>query len=332
MLDLKSRFRGCLLGGAIGDALGFPVEFLSISSIKRSYGEKGICQLRIRGGEAKFSDDTQMTLFTAEGLVKAKSRGVTLKRSIYLSYLDWLKTQNESFETYGGEGLLGVPTLHSSRAPGHTCLSALRSGIEGSVSVPVNSSKGCGGVMRTAPVALFCFARGANIQGADELSAEAAAITHGHALGYLPSYALNHILYGILEGKELRAAIEDALDATRERFAYDELAEEGIKCLCKAVLLGLNKNVSDEVAISQLGGGWVAEEALAISIYCALKHSDDFVSAIVAAVNHDGDSDSTGAITGNIIGAYLGAESIPEEFSNPIEARDVIIEMADALL
>ena len=62
----------------------------------------------------------------------------------------------------------------------------------------------------------------------------------------------------------------------------------------------------DERAIASLGQGWVGEEALAIAVYCALKYEREPVRALAAAVNHSGDSDSTGAITGNILGAFLG--------------------------
>jgi ADP-ribosylglycohydrolase len=319
------------MGGAIGDALGYPVEFLSTMRIKKNYGEEGIRSLKINNGVAYFSDDTQMTLFTAEGLLKAKERGVTLKKSIYLSYLDWLKTQYE-VSPVSDKGLLSVATLYDRRAPGITCLSALNSGLEGGISQSINDSKGCGGVMRTAPVALFCYARGANALGADELAAEAAAITHSHVLGHLPSYALNHILYEILGGADLSDAINRAIEATETRYACDEGAALGISKMRIASMLGDNSDMDDETAILMLGGGWVAEEALAISIYCALKYKDSFLDAVAAAVNHDGDSDSTGAITGNIIGAYLGYEAIPGGLSEPIEARDVILNMADALL
>jgi ADP-ribosylglycohydrolase len=318
-------------GGAIGDALGYPVEFLSTMRIKKNYGEEGIRSLKINNGVACFSDDTQMTLFTAEGLLKAKERGVTLKKSIYLSYLDWLKTQYE-VSPVSDKGLLSVATLYDRRAPGITCLSALNSGLEGGISQSINDSKGCGGVMRTAPVALFCYARGANALGADELAAEAAAITHSHVLGHLPSYALNHILYEILGGADLSDAINRAIEATETRYACDEGAALGISKMRIATMLAEHPTASDDAAISMLGEGWVAEEALAISIYCALKHKDNFLDAIIAAVNHDGDSDSTGAITGNIIGAYLGYKAIPMELSDPIEAKDVILEISDALL
>ncbi len=331
MKDLRSRFRGCLLGGAIGDALGYPVEFFDEERIKKHYGEGGIRRFSNKTKVAFVSDDTQMTLFTVEGLLLAKRRGVTLKRSIYLSYLDWLKTQMENY-TEGGEGLLSISQLYDTRAPGMTCLGALNSGLMGGITYPINTSKGCGGVMRTSPIALYCYARGASIEGADELAAEAAAITHGHTLGHLPSYALNHIIYKLLEGEEIGRAVEIAIRATEERYAHDKAADLGISKMKKALSLGLDPDVTDKEAIEILGEGWVAEEALAIAIYCAIAHKDSFEDAVCSAVNHKGDSDSTGAITGNILGAYLGIEEIPDFYLGAVELRDVILDISDRLL
>ena len=328
---MKNRFRGCLIGGAIGDALGYTVEFFTLDRIKNIYGEGGIRRLPCPQGPALISDDTQMTLFTAEGLIKARDRGVGHKRSIYLSYLDWFKTQEQYF-TAGGEGLLAIAELFERRAPGTTCLGSLRSGLEGGVSFPINSSKGCGGVMRTAPIALYCYAKGANILGANELAAEAAAITHGHVLGHLPSYALNHLLYKILEGIDIYQAVELAIDSTRKRYAYTHDANLGIELMEQALELAKDPDVSDEEAIDILGEGWVAEETLAIAIYCTLKHSDSFEDAVCASVNHNGDSDSTGAVTGNIIGAYLGVEAIPDYYTEKVELKDIVLEISDKLL
>lgn len=330
-MELKARFQGCLLGGAIGDALGYPVEFFDEERIRKRYGDGGIRRFSNKTKVAFVSDDTQMTLFTAEGLLLAKKRGETLKDSIYLSYLDWLKTQTEKFSDEG-EGLMAIPALYDDRAPGMTCLGALNSGIMGGITSPINYSKGCGGVMRTSPVALYCYARGASIEGADELAAEAAAITHGHTLGHLPSYALNHIIYKLLEGEELERAVEAAVKATEERYIHDKSADLGISKIKKALSLGLDPAVTDKEAIAILGEGWVAEEALAVAVYCAVAHKDSFEEGVCAAVNHKGDSDSTGAITGNILGAYLGIDSIPDFYKNGVELRDTIFDIADRLL
>ena len=163
----RDQFRGCLIGGAAGDALGYEVEFKNEKQIFSRYGERGITAYALHDGKALISDDTQMTLFTAAGLLLGTARGEggieTYRGSIRDCYLDWLKTQTERFppaEGDGCSGLLNVPELFSNRAPGTTCMSALEQGGKGSIEKSANTSKGCGGVMRAAPVGLYFNDRG----------------------------------------------------------------------------------------------------------------------------------------------------------------------------
>lgn len=164
------------------------------------------------------------------------------------------------------------------------------------------------------------------------IGAEAAAITHGHELGWLPAAVLVHIIRHLVEneGESILAAVQDA------RFTLPDVYPEAEKMdVLQALLqkaIDLSKTEMDDLdAIRQLGQGWVGEEALAIAVYCALRHPDSFEDAIVAAVNHSGDSDSTGAIAGNIMGAALGFQAIPEKYLEKLELRDVILELADDL-
>ena len=99
----------------------------------------------------------------------------------------------------------------------------------------------------------------------------------------------------------------------------------------KAVAL-VESDIPDLEAIHQLGEGWVAEEALAIAVYCALKYADNFDAALIASVNHNGDSDSTGAITGNILGAYLGYDKIPCKYTENLELLDVMERIAGEMM
>ena len=205
MPDKKDRIRGCLFGGAAGDALGYPVEFMTESQIRSRFGEAGITayELDAASGKALISDDTQMTLFTADGLLfgstRAYLRGIGAPISFYVSkaYYDWLWTQEHTFgqkPDFCVSWLLDVPELYSRRAPGNTCLSALRarkaqSSVDRFMVPPINNSKGCGGVMRVAPL---CVLR--NGQAAHE-AAEVAAITHGHPLGYIPAAILAQTIH-----------------------------------------------------------------------------------------------------------------------------------------
>ncbi len=302
----KDRFFGCLMGLAVGDALGAHVEFLSLSDIKRRYGEDGISDFFAWDGfdPGSYTDDTQMSLATAVGCIRAqqkfKSSGISQPVEIvYSRYLDWLKTQNDPAQR---------------RAPGNTCLTALRSGKMGTINDRINDSKGCGGVMRVAPVGL-AFKPG----DAFKYGAEFAAITHGHPSGYLPAGFLAEMIAGILEGKSLIDAIEKSTIELKKYGGYQETLEK----VKQAVEL-VGKEESPSNAIRKIGEGWVGEEALGISLYCALQYSDNWVKGTLAAVNHPGDSDSTGSITGAILGALLGAGAIPERWVRDVENSEKI--------
>lgn len=349
--------KGSLFGGAVGDALGYKVEFWTEYHIFDAYGAKGITSYEYdkHSGKALISDDTQMTLFTANGLLvgdtRGSMRGIAGNPRVYVAnaYQDWLKTQNSSMEKvnqykrYTPEGgyswLLDVPELYVRRAPGNTCLHALQEGNKGSldyVKTPVNNSKGCGGVMRVAPLALMYRPKDNYFGSMKELDmegAQLAAITHGHSLGYMPAAVLTHILSRIVSslGKvSLKDVVLEARDTAKELFAGDAYLDKLVRIIDLAVELSENHE-NDLDNIHQLGEGWVAEETLGISIYCALKYQNDFSAGIIASVNHNGDSDSTGAVTGNILGALLGYEAIEDKWKENLELSDVILEMAEDL-
>lgn len=327
----QDYYGGCLLGGAIGDALGWPVEFLRHQEIIKKYGVDGITDLiTTSSGKAEITDDTQMTLFTAEGLLRAETRwnnkGIChIPSVVHFSYHRWLHTQGHSKNSdldwiYDG-WLITIKELHHQRAPGNSCLSALLSGKQGTTEHPINNSKGCGGVMRVAPIGLF-FPK----EEAFEIAVDCAALTHGHPSGYLSAGALAYIIAAIIEGDDLELAITNSVMELLKHDGHEECSE----LIYQAITLA-NSDEKPLACITQLGEGWVGEEALAIAIYCALKYKNDFRLAQIAAVNHDGDSDSTGSITGNILGAYLGLSNIPSSWIEHVELSHVITQIADDL-
>ncbi len=337
------RFRGCLVGGAIGDALGYAVEFMKEPEIFEQYGPGGITRYDLSGGLARISDDTQMTLFTAAGLLCGKDRGILYAPGeenlscIRQAYLDWYLTQTRPYSpAAGGERtsrLLDNGELFARRAPGITCMSALQGGGNGTLEEPVNNSKGCGGVMRVAPIGIyFLDCEPWSAGDAALLGARAAAITHGHELGWLPAAALVHIVRSLASGEQtdVLSAVRAALEAMPGLFPGAVHMEEFLAIMEKAVSLS-RQDVDDLTAIHALGEGWVAEETLAIAVYCALKYPRDFEKAMIASVNHSGDSDSTGAVTGNILGAFLGYDALPDFYLRELELREVILELADDL-
>ncbi len=332
------KLLGCLLAGAAGDALGYPVEFLRDTTIKKRYGPGGIREFDLTRGAARISDDTQMTLFTASGLLSAFAGDGNWVKGIWEAYLDWYATQSDDCPDYeAGEGrswLLNVPGIWASRAPGTTCMGSLCGGRPGSIKKPRNNSFGCGGVMRVAPVGLFFGETGPaamNIDEMDRLSADAAALTHGGDRAWLPAALLAHIVRRVSEdGMPVPEAAREGLAVLERIFpAAPSLGKFRLLILSALELAGSAEDDLD--AVTSLGEGWVGDEALAIALFCAARYSDDIEAALTASVNHSGDSDSTGSITGNILGASLGAGAIPEKFLTALELRGVISKIATDL-
>ena len=351
------KIRGSLIGGAVGDGLGYPIEFInSYEGIKKRYGDNGITRLDTtqwwlpdeeNSGKAWISDDTQMTLFTACGLLNAKAQGAAPKYAICEAYFEWYYTQIGKRSGHHKECWIGdVPELNNRRAPGQTCITALQDILRGKD--PYNNSKGCGGIMRTAPVALYgavwrdtpegepLEGRISNIKDVDMLAADAAEITHQHPLGWISSALESHVIYRILQKDsptvdDFKAYLSEGYDTLLSLYPNEGASISQLRALTDKALGLVDSPASDVDNIEAIGEGWVAEETLAIAVYCAVKYFDNFEKAIIASVNHKGDSDSTGAVTGNILGAVVGYDAIPEFFKTNLELHDVILHVADDL-
>ncbi|MFG1865767.1 ADP-ribosylglycohydrolase family protein [Microbispora bryophytorum] len=333
-----ARVRGCLLAGAVGDALGAPVEFDSIAVIRRNHGRAGLTDLAPgwHGKTGLVTDDTQMTLFTVEGLIRADVRvrekgiGGGEVQVVRHAYLRWLDTQEHRVPP-PADGLVRTGRLreqtwlYSRRAPGNTCVSGLHADL-GSLAAPgmpgpVNpGSKGCGTVMRSAPFGLAI----RDPRAAFTLAAGCAQITHGHPTGYLAAGAFAALVCSLSQGAPLATAVHDTLGLLAELPAH----EETTAAIEAAIALAGTAEPSPE-AVETLGGGWVAEEALAIAVYCALVSGDDIERALLLAVNHSGDSDSTGSLCGNLLGTVHGDAALPGHWVSQLEGRDTVIELAD---
>ena len=351
--EKKGKFQACLLGGAVGDALGYAVEFTDWQSIQEKYGKKGIRRYQLNNqGMAEISDDTQMTLFTANGILFGETRyamrgiAASLDNYVKTAYLEWLQTQTgerDLNEKWHSCWLRDVPAMNHRRAPGMTCMSALIN-LKQHQEV-CNHSKGCGGVMRVAPVGLFY----ARIPSAspehqkmliDEMMEETGKIagcTHKHPLGYLPAAVLAYIIYRLVllppkeAGDKLETIIEASIDQLQHSFIKEGNAIKSLRTLINMAVCLSKTDAPDETCIRRIGDGWVGDEALAIAVYCCCKYRKDFEKAVCAAVNHSGDSDSTGAICGNIMGAMLGLASIPDYYLENLELKQIIQEIASDL-
>lgn len=311
--------RTSLLGGAVGDSLGAEIEFWSLARIQIAFPD-GLTELPLHDGiRGAITDDTQMTLFTAEGILDAYQRGIERgiwhpPSSVHHALLRWLETQGQQsrLQTMFQSDLIADRRLHVRRAPGLTCLGALQEAQ--CIGEPAqNESKGCGTIMRVAPTALML-----PREMVRDCAMQCSALTHGHPTGQRAAAAWAELLRTVAEGADL----ESTATAIARDFAT-LIDDETTTAINKA--LGAPRDGQPKT-LESLGGGWVAEEALAIALYACLA-GRSFEHALRIAVTHSGDSDSTGAIAGNMLGLLYPDEVLKHRWTKQVECRDLITKL-----
>ncbi len=249
----------------------------------------------------------------------------------------WYVTQTgDGTARVGLDGwLFDEPRLHVARAPGNTNLKALRAYSQGSerptVDAPSNDSKGCGAIMRSAPIGLCAASR----ESAFEVARDSALMTHGHPSGYLSAAYFAAVIHDVSRDIPFARAMENA-DAL---LVQQPGAEETICAVANARSAAARRNLGPEdlesLDLESLGGGWVGEEALSIALACVLAANinspEGFAATLWRSVLHGGDSDSTGSLVGNLLGAIHGESALPAAWLHDLELRDVIERIAQDL-
>lgn len=321
------RVAGSLLAGALGDAAGYLVEFSSLEEIRRNYGPSGLTLVALGDQESLVvSDDTQMTLFTLEGILRAVEAGAveleSVEQHVREAYLDWYGTQVRTDRVPTGK-LASNRVLQHRRAPGLTCMAALKAGGNSWAALPgrrLNDSKGCGTVMRTAPIGWFGHW---SAEEAFEIGVRASAITHNHPTGYIAGGAMAAIVHFLMEG----ASLNDAALQARQLAAAWPGHDETVIAIDLALHLANSSRIPGPEVIAEMGEGWVAEEALAIGLYAAIR-GETVTEALELAINHSGDSDSTASIAGQLRGAVEGLRGMSLDRVHNLD----VIELANKLI
>ncbi|MDZ4224576.1 MAG: ADP-ribosylglycohydrolase family protein, partial [bacterium] len=306
---ILSGFQGCILGGAIGDALGYPVEFLSLDEIGDQFGEEGITSFYSFGShpDGLISDDTQWTLAYAKALLDTRAGlqknlvGALRRRAV-----QWYESPENN------------------RAPGNACLDGCENLLEGVSWFEAGSlrAKGSGAVMRVAPFGLVYANQPALL---DEITAVSSLGTHRNPTAVAAAVVTARIIAFALQSQDADYFKQSVIDRVLLNLHPHS-----------AALASKLKKVKDLAAIhpkeafSILGEGWVAEEAIAGALYCVLSTSG-FSEAVLRAVNTDGDSDTFGAITGNIAGALYGMDNIPSDWVRIVEKNGELFKVGHKL-
>ena len=342
-MEFLDKIKGCIIGGAIGDALGYPVEFVySFHNIQENYGENGIVNYDLeyawlddKVNQAQISDDTQMTLYTLEALMQNAEANEEIIQNVTDAYLVWMGFQTgQNVHVEDIYKTSKLPELNQRRAPGNTCLSALVSINRGRE--VVNDSKGCGGIMRVAPVGIYGTLKGWTLEHTAKIAGKIAEITHKHPLSTYASAACAVLIQLCLMEEKMNKEIFikkvlESLDIIKNLYESTPEMQAFDAYIHKTLALTESQNPDWKVIEQKIGEGWVAEESFAIAIFCVTRHIDNFEDCIVSAVNHGGDSDSTGAIVGNIIGAILGYEAIPESYKVDLQNLEFIEKLSEEI-
>lgn len=310
MRDMKlfDKIQGCIYGLAIGDALGYPVEFLSKEQITAKYGENGIDRYdydEIGNPIGIYSDDTQMTLAVSNALINSKTNDVNeIMDNMSKEFISWKKFQEDPY---------------NSRAPGLTCLAGianLEKGLDWQKSGI--SSYGCGSAMRSAPIGMLFYN---DEQKLKEIATASSIVTHNHPIAIASAIANAYLVSLVIKNKSPEN-IESLLDFTS---GISKEFTDKIKQINEV------KSLSSNEALKKLGKGWTGHEAIACALYCVIKNNMDFEKTVIMAANTEGDSDSIASIAGGIVGAYVGYDKLPKRFLRGLENREELFRISKRL-
>ena len=336
----QSNYRGCLLGMAVGDAMGYAVDNKSWQEIREDYGPNGLLGYDLVNGYADVTSYTQLAAFACNGLLLGLTRGQMLgKMAPFVKYVEVA-----SREWADSQRSWGRPAGNWCWLPRHSeichrncmdtrMLDTLRREPLGTLEAPVNSYNGPAALTTAIGVGLFYHRDRLDRQELDRLGAEAIALTHGSPTAFLSGAVLTHIISLLLQypKADLKKIILVSAAAIRDQFGHQySQAFDLANMLRHAVTFAEAPNLRSNDVMERLKCENAAQ-VLAGAVYACLVSGGDFDRAMVVAVNHSGRSAAVGAIVGAILGIRLGEEALPEFYVECLEPAEVLRELADDL-
>ena len=342
MISKRDAFHGCLLGLAIGDAMGYPADTKTWEQLQEEYGPYGLLGYDLRNGYAEVSSHTQIAAFSGNGLLLGQTRGqvygkmAPFVRYVHLAQQEWAIGQRR----YDQPGrnycwMFRVSDMRLRHCTDTRMVETLNRGKAGSMEVPINRHDTPAALTSAVAVGMFADPERLNPAERDRLGAECVALTHGHPLAFLPGAMVSHLISNCLHhgDKPLKMLISGALATLKEQFAreYPAVVSQIVALTEQAVSLAEERLVKPVDAMTRLRCDTGAE-VLAGALYAALLCEEDFDNAMIIAVNHSGRSAAVGSLTGAILGARMGAQALPEFYMDGLYISDVLRDLADDLM
>ena len=332
MANRESACKGCLLGLAVGDAMGYPVDGKTWAEIQEDYGPNGLLGYDLANGSAEASSYTQVAAYVGNGLLLGTTRG---KQSEYLRYIsvslrEWARSQHFPRDPERSYCWVSkVSRMRKRRCKDARMLDALRMDPLGTPERPINRTATAGGLPGAVMVGLAYDPKYLLPQQVGVLGAQTVALTHGNALAFLSGSVLAYCMAGILQEPELSLAEQFRQGIAAMESRYGEKfpqSKEVSSILHKAIVMASGED-DPQQAMEGLSCR-DAHECLAGAMYACLKSPEDFDGGMILAVNHSGRSAAVGALVGAILGAKLGVEALPEFYLESLECADVLTELA----
>ena len=341
MRTKHSAYRGCLLGLAVGDAMGYPVDTRFWPHIQEDYGPEGLMGYDLVNGYADVSSHTQLAAFTCNGLLLGMTRGQVLgKMAPFVKYAavghkEWAIGQRRYDQPHRNYcWVFRIPELRRRHCTDTRMIDTINRNAMGTPEEPRNKYDGAGSIATAVAAGLFGDPRRMEQSEIDRLGAETISLTHGSPLAFLPGAVIAHLISRLLRDHQtpLNEMVEQALTALDDQFGREY---SQVKDIChlvrRAVYLGSGGNLNHVEAMESLKCDTGAE-VLAGAVYVSIACQNDFDGAMIAAVNHSGRSAAVACLAGAILGARLGAEALPELYLECLEAAPMLVELADDLV
>ena len=330
-----SACRGCLLGLAVGDAMGYTVDPKTWTDIQRDYGPNGLLGYDLVNGKAEVSSYTQIAAYIANGLLLGTTRGKQDQYPKYMNWAvrEWARRQNLPRDPAKDSCWVScIPQLRRRHCRDSRMLDALRASMLGTPDAPINKADSPGSLTAAAMVGLAYDPKYMQAHHVGILGARAVAMTHGDPETFLCGAILAFLMAGLLQ--EPNAALKDhftyAIEAMEHLFAsrWGQAADLADKL--GNLLNNIDPEEDHQAKMEQLHC-YTAAECLAGAMYACCVCGDDFDQAMILSVNHSGRSAAVGAITGAILGAKMGAEALPEFYLESLEVVEVLEVLAKDL-
>ena len=336
----RGAYRGCLLGMAVGDALGYAVDKRSWPEIREAYGPNGLMGYDLVNGIADVTSYTQLAAFTGNGLLLGLTRGqllgktAPLIRYVELACREWATSQRPWGRPAGSWCWLSRKSaLCRRRCMDTRLLDTLSRERLGAPEAPINHSDGPQALTTAVGVGLFARRDRIRLRALDRLGADAVALTHGSPRAFLSGALVAHIIARLLHNPRLpldQVALE-ACGYLNEEFGHQySQVFELTDLMRRAIAYAQNSDLPPVEVLEQLGCDDCGS-VLAGAVYACLASGGDFDRGVILAVNHSGRSAAVGALTGAILGLISGEEALPDFYLEGLEPVELLRELADDL-